>query len=161
MTTSAPRFSALDSDRRPPGPVILIVDDDAGDQVLIQEALQASQAGKKIYMVGDGEEALDYLNRTGRWASSPAPRPDLILLDLNMPRLGGRELLPRLKSDPRWKTTPVVVFTTSNREDDVAYCYAAGASSYVQKPSDFDRFQEVLSQIESYWLRVSLSPPPP
>lgn len=140
--------------------VVLIAEDDLGDQILIQEALQSSRIPKSLQIVGDGEEALEYLYRSGRYAApARAPRPDLILLDLNMPRLGGKELLARLKGDDNLRTIPVVAFTTSGREEDITQCYAMGVNSYVQKPTDFDQFQAVLQRLEQYWLEVSLFPP--
>jgi CheY-like chemotaxis protein len=140
--------------------VILVAEDDLGDQILIQEALEASRVPKQVCLVSDGEEALEYLYHTGRYhPPAAAPRPDLILLDLNMPRLGGKEVLARLKADAAQKTVPVVAFTTSCREEDVSQCYAMGVNSYVQKPTDFDQFQAVLRNLEQYWLEVSLSPP--
>jgi CheY-like chemotaxis protein len=141
-------------------PVILLVEDDCGDRILIEEALQAAPAPKRIEMVADGEEALEYLYRLGRYADPlQAPRPDLILLDLNMPRLGGKEVAAKLKSDPQMRAIPIVAFTTSCREEDVTFCYSIGVNSYVQKPTDFDRLQAVLSQLEQYWLETSLRAP--
>jgi len=140
--------------------VILVVEDDLGDQILIQEALLSTSVPKKIHIVGDGEQALEFLNQSGRFAPPvDAPRPDLILLDLNMPRLGGKEVASRVKVDPELKQIPMVAFTTSCREEDVADCYALGLNSYVQKPTDFDNFQATLQSLEQYWLQVSLSPP--
>ena len=140
--------------------VVLVVEDDLGDQILIQEALQATRVAKQVYTVSDGEEAIEYLHRTGRYAApTTAPRPDLILLDLNMPRLGGKEVAARLKADPEMKAIPIVVFTTSCREEDVVCCYEAGVNSYVQKPTDFERFQTVLQGLEYYWLELSIGLP--
>jgi len=140
--------------------VILMVEDDFGDQILIQEALQASSTPKRIEMVSDGQQALEYIYRTGAYRDPVrSPRPDLILLDLNMPRLGGREVAAKLKSDPEFRTIPIVAFTTSCREEDVAFCYSAGVNSYVQKPTDYDKLQYVLQQVENYWLEVSYRPP--
>lgn len=140
-------------------PLILIVDDDVGDQILIQEALESSQIAKQVRIVSDGEEAVAYLRHSGPFAdASCSPRPDLILLDLNMPRLGGKEVLALLKSDPDLKCIPVVAFTTSGREEDVLECYRMGVNSYVQKPSDFREFQSVVHNLELYWLQVSLFP---
>ncbi len=142
--------------------VILIVEDDPGDQVLIEEALQASRISKRIQIVRDGREALDYLHRAGRYRDPlEAPRPDLILLDLNMPRLGGKEVLAQVKSDPEMKIIPIVAFTTSGLEEDILQCFSTGVNSYVQKPTDFDKFQAVLRHVEHYWLEVSLLPPRP
>ena len=140
--------------------VILVAEDDSGDQILIRESFEASPIVKRVRMVADGEEALEYLRRFGRYAPpAEAPRPDLILLDLNMPRLGGKEVLTRLKADGDLRTIPVVAFTTSAREEDVVQCYSMGVNSYVQKPTDFDEFQAALRTLEEYWLRVSLFPP--
>ena len=140
-------------------PVLLVAEDDSGDQILIREALESSSIAKCIHMVRDGQEALEYVYRSGRYADPAlAPRPDVILLDLNMPRLGGKEVLARLKGDPEFRTIPVVAFTTSGREEDVIQCYVLGANSYVQKPTDFDRFKVVLQSMERYWLGVSLLP---
>lgn len=140
--------------------VILVVEDDLGDQILIQEALQASQFSKQIQLANDGEEALEYLRRSTFYDSrNETPRPDLILLDLNMPRLGGKEVLARLKTDPAFKSIPIVAFTTSCREEDVVLCYSMGANSFVQKPTDFDQFQAAIRHLEHYWLQVSLFPP--
>ena len=140
--------------------IILVVEDDLGDQILIQESLQANSNSKLVRLVSDGEEALEYLRRSNRYASpAEAPRPDLILLDLNMPRLGGKEVLARVKADPVLRSIPTVAFTTSCREEDVASCYSMGANSFVQKPTDFDQFQTVIRSVEHYWLKVSLFPP--
>jgi len=145
-----------------PESIVLVVDDDLGDRILIQEALQASRISKQIFMVSDGEEALEYLYRSGRYTPpATAPRPQLVLLDLNMPRLGGKEVLAKLKSDSQLRTIPVVAFTTSCREEDIAYCYAMGVNSYVQKPTDFDQLQSVLHHLEYYWLEISLGSPAP
>ena len=141
-------------------PVILLVEDDYGDQILIQEALQASPVLKRIEVVGDGEQALEYLYRLGRYADAArAPRPDFILLDLNMPRLGGKEVAAKLKADARFRSIPIVAFTTSSREEDVSFCYSIGVNSYVQKPTDFDRLQSVLHDLERYWLEICQRPP--
>jgi CheY-like chemotaxis protein len=141
-------------------PVILLVEDDYGDQILIQEALQLSPGPKRIEIVADGEEALEYLYRLGRYADPfRAPRPDLILLDLNMPRLGGKEVAAKLKTDPQLRAIPIVAFTTSCREEEVAYCYSIGVNSYVRKPTDFDRLQAVLGELAHYWLETCLRAP--
>jgi CheY-like chemotaxis protein len=143
-----------------PLPVILLVEDDYGDRILIEEALQSAPSPKRIEMVADGEEALEYLYRLGRYADPlQAPRPDLILLDLNMPRLGGKEVAAKLKNDPQMRAIPIVAFTTSCREEDVTFCYSIGVNSYVQKPTDFDRLQAVLGQLEQYWLNTCLRAP--
>jgi len=140
--------------------VVLLVEDDFGDQILIQEALQAAPTPKRIQIVGDGDEALRYLHRLGPYADPGlSPRPDLILMDLNMPRLGGRELAAKLKSDARFRPIPLVALTTSDRDEDIAYCYSVGVNSYVQKPTDFDLLQQVLYQVDQYWLETSQRAP--
>jgi len=141
-------------------PVILLVEDDVGDQMLVQEALESSPILKRIEIAGDGQQALEYMYRLGRYADpARAPRPDLILLDLNMPRLGGKEVAAKLKADPRVRSVPIVAFTTSCRDEDVALCYSIGVNSYVQKPTDFDRLQSVLHHLERYWLEICQRPP--
>ncbi len=150
------------SDRRRLPWLILVVDDDYGDQILIQEALQASGICKQIQIVSDGEEAMEYLRGQGRYAAlGSCRRPDLILLDLNMPRLGGKEVLAMIKADQNFRSIPVVAFTTSGRQEDISQCYGLGVNSYVQKPVNFQEFQRVLRRVEEYWLEISLPPPPP
>ena len=145
-----------------PAAVILVADDDAGDRILIGESLQATEICPQVQMVADGEEAMEYLYRRGRYqVPASAPRPDLILLDLNMPRLGGKEVLARLKADTERKNIPIVAFTTSGREEDINECYAIGVNSYVQKPTDFDEFQLALRTLEQYWLEVCRLPARP
>jgi CheY-like chemotaxis protein len=140
--------------------VILLVEDDHGDQLLTCEALSESALAHQIVVVSDGEEALEYLNHTGRYADpAKAPRPDLILLDLNMPKINGRQLAARLKSDPALQTIPIVVLSTSDYHDDVAHCYKTGVNSYVHKPTNYDDFVATINAVEHYWLRV-VQPPP-
>lgn len=107
--------------------------------------------------VADGGEALAYLRREGRYAD--AVRPDLILLDLNMPRMGGREVLAQLKADPEPQTIPVVVLTTSQAEQDIAKSYELRANCYVSKPLDFDQFTKIVSQLTDFWFSVVRLPP--
>ena len=140
--------------------VILIVDDDKEDQLLIQEGFEAGEAPRHFYTVSDGAEALEYLLRTGRYAPPvEAPRPDLILLDLHMPYVNGRELLAQVKRDEGLKNIPVVIFTSSRHEEDVRFCYAAGANAYVGKPADLEQLRAILKSIELCWLEIS-SPVP-
>ncbi len=135
--------------------VILLVEDDHGDQLLTCEALAESGLAEKVAVASDGEEALDYLRRLGKFSeASAAPRPDLILLDLNMPKINGRKLAGKLKRDPEFRTIPIVVLSTSDYHDDVAYCYSIGVNSYVHKPTDFDEYIAAINAIEHYWLRV-------
>jgi CheY-like chemotaxis protein len=140
--------------------VILIVDDDKEDQILIQEGFEAGEVPRRYHTVSDGAEALEYLWRTGRYAPPvAAPRPDLILLDLHMPYVNGQELLAQVKRDEELKNIPIVVFTSSRQEEDVRFCYAAGANAYVGKPADFEQLRAILKSIELCWLEIS-SPVP-
>jgi CheY-like chemotaxis protein len=137
-------------------PLILIVDDDKEDQLLIREGFEAGEIPKRFHTVSDGAEALEYLLRTGRYAPPiEAPRPDLILLDLHMPHVGGREMLARVKKNEELKNIPIVIFTTSRQEEDVRFCYAAGANAYVGKPAGFDQLRAILSSIELCWLEIA------
>ena len=136
--------------------VILLVEDDRGDQLLTQEALQESGRAQQVMVVSDGEEALQYLNRSGRYEDpSQAPRPDLILLDLNMPKVNGRQVAVRAKSDATLRGIPIVVLSTSDYPEDVAYCYHIGVNSYVHKPMDYTEFVRTIGAIERYWLQVA------
>ncbi len=142
--------------------VILLIEDDHGDQLLTCEALSESALAHQIVVVSDGEEALEYLNQTGRYSdAAKAPRPDLIFLDLNMPKINGRQLASRLKSDPNLQTIPIVVLSTSDYHDDVAHCYKTGVNSYVHKPTNYDEFVATINAVEHYWLRVVQPPPRP
>lgn len=146
------------SDRLPPN-VILMADDDVDDCLLMKDALDETGAHYDLRLVGDGEELLDYLNAAGRYAQpDAAPRPDLILLDLRMPRKDGREALKEIKSDPRWRRTPVVVFTTSTADDDVRYAYDQGANSYMTKPHTFRSLVDAARLISRYWFELVTRP---
>ncbi len=132
---------------------ILLVEDDPADARLARIALEDAKVMCNVHHVLDGVEALEFLRRAGpKWQD--APRPDLVLLDLNMPRLDGRGVLNAMKGDPQLRTIPVVVLTTSDVARDVAASYALGANSYVTKPMDVDEFCAVVRGIESYWFSV-------
>lgn len=135
---------------------VLLVEDDPGDVLIAQEALRAGELSTQMHVVGDGVEALDYLHRAGAYAS--AERPDLILLDLNLPRLSGHEVLAEIKGDPQLRSIPVVVLTTSIADEDVAKSYDLHANVYVVKPTDFDRFTEVVRQIDEFFGSVARLP---
>jgi two-component system response regulator len=140
--------------------VILLIEDDHGDQLLTCEALSESALAHQIVVVSDGEEALEYLHRAGRFNDpAKAPRPDLILMDLNMPKINGRQLASRLKSEPELQSIPIVVLSTSDYQDDVAHCYKSGVNSYVHKPTNYDDFVATINAVEHYWLRI-VQPPP-
>lgn len=140
--------------------VILLIEDDPGDQELTRRALQNDVLRSDLRIVENGEEALDYLYRRGRFAArGAAPRPDLILLDLNMPRMGGREVLSQIKHDPELGRIPVVVLTTSIQETDIVKSYDLGCNSYIHKPVDIEQFIRVIRQLENYWFELVTLPP--
>jgi two-component system response regulator len=145
-----------------PAHAILLVEDNPADVKITQRALKESAFPVELLVVRDGQEAVDYLLRQGAHAGNAAWRsPDLILLDINLPRLNGRQVLERIRATPGLRTVPVVVLTTSSREQDVEQMYAAGANTYVEKPADFARFVEILRTIQRYWLDTAVLPPPP
>jgi chemotaxis family two-component system response regulator Rcp1 len=139
-------------------PVILLVEDNPGDVRLITEAIKEIGAAIIIRNAADGIEALDFLRRKGPYAGEQ--RPDLILLDLSLPRKGGREVLSDIKTDPNLKQIPVVVFTASEAEDDIKRCYDLQANSYIRKPADLERFITVTRLIHTYWLDIGKLPGP-
>jgi CheY-like chemotaxis protein len=131
---------------------VLLVEDDPGDVVLVQEAFEFNKVHNALHHVSDGVEALDFLHR--RSGHETAPRPDLILLDLNLPRKDGREVLAEIKEDRDLRTIPVVVLTTSEAEEDILRSYDLHANAYVTKPVDFDRFIEVVRHIDDFFVTV-------
>jgi CheY-like chemotaxis protein len=131
---------------------VLLVEDDPGDVLLIQEAFADNKLLNNLNVVNDGEQALAYLRREGPYAD--APRPDLMLLDLNLPRKDGREVLQEVKSDEGLRTIPVVVLTTSEAEEDVLRSYQLHANAYVAKPVDFERFVSIVRQIDDFFVSV-------
>lgn len=135
---------------------VLLVEDDPGDVVIAQEALSAGHLSTRMSVVDDGAEALDYLHQDGKYAT--AQRPDLILLDLNLPRVSGHEVLAEIKTDPALRSIPVVVLTTSIADEDIATSYDLHANVYVVKPTDFDRFTEVVRQIDGFFGGVARLP---
>jgi CheY-like chemotaxis protein len=136
---------------------ILMVEDNAGDVRLTQEALKAAKVLNTLHVVEDGEAALDFLYQRGQY--SMASRPDLVLLDLNLPKVDGRQVLSAMKSDDSLKSIPVVVLTTSHAESDIVRAYNLNANCYVTKPVDFERFTEIIKSIEDFWLSVVTLPP--
>lgn len=137
-------------------PVVLLVEDDPGDVLMVTEALERSQRPPLLHVARDGQVALDLLN------GPEALRPDLILLDLNMPRMDGRETLAKIKGDPELRGIPVVVFTTSEAETDVLASYRHHANAYVAKPLELDTLERVVDQIGHFYMDVSqLRPPHP
>jgi CheY-like chemotaxis protein len=131
---------------------VLLVEDDPGDVLLIREAFDFNKVHNNLNVVSDGEQALDYLRGTGDYAGRI--RPDLVLLDLNLPRKDGREVLAEVKSDPQLRTIPIVVLTTSEAEEDVLKSYQLHANAYVTKPVDFERFVSIVRQIDDFFVSV-------
>ncbi len=137
--------------------IILLVEDNPGDVRLVREALTEADWSVTLNVVGDGVEAIDYLRKQGRFTE--AERPDLVLLDLNLPKLGGREVLDDIKNDPDLKRIPVVVLSTSKAQQDVLLTYEGHANCYITKPADFDQFAKIIRTIEEFWLTVVVLPP--
>ncbi len=136
---------------------ILLVEDNPGDADLAREALQESLRGSRLFVVSDGEKAMAFLRRQGAYPD--APRPDLVLLDLNLPRKDGRDVLAELKADAHLKRIPVVVLTTSRTEEDVLKCYNLHANCYVVKPLDVNQFMHVIKAIQMFWMTIAVLPP--
>jgi CheY-like chemotaxis protein len=145
----------------PVGPVtpieVLLVEDDPGDVLMTQEAFEEHKIGNTLNVVSDGVEALAYLRREGQFAG--AVRPDLILLDLNLPRRDGRQVLEEIKSDEDLRKIPVVVLTTSQLDEDILRSYQLYANAYVTKPVDFEQFIKVVRQIDDFFVSVVKLPP--
>lgn len=138
-------------DRKPI--TILMADDDGDDRLLTQEALDESKVLNNLYCVEDGVELINYLKREGKYADVEAyPWPSLILLDLNMPRKDGREALKELKADPKLKSIPVVILTTSQQEEDMVKGYDLGAASFITKPVNFEGLVELMRALGKYWI---------
>ena len=131
---------------------ILLVEDNPGDVRLTFEALKDGKVHNHLSVATDGVEAMEFLRRQGKFAN--VPRPDLILLDLNLPRKDGREVLSEIKEDPGLRSIPVVILTTSQAEEDIIRAYDHNANCYITKPVDFDQFMKVVKSIEDFWLTV-------
>ena len=138
---------------------ILIAEDDDDDRLLAQEALNESRLVNEVHFVEDGEELLDYLRHSGQYATTAAPRPGVILLDLNMPRKDGREALTELKKDKDLRRIPVVVMTTSKAEEDILRSYDLGVNSFIVKPVTFEGLVEVMRTLGHYWFEIVELPP--
>lgn len=139
---------------------ILMADDDPDDREFTRSAMQESRLVNDLRCVEDGEELLDYLHRRGRYADpKDSPRPGLILLDLNMPRLDGREALREIKADPKLRHIPVVVLTTSKTEEDILRSYGLGANCFITKPVTFEGLVEVVKVLDKHWFQLVELPP--
>lgn len=137
--------------------VVLLVEDNAGDVRLTREALKEGKVRNSLMVAGDGVEAMAMLRREG--PHGDAARPDLVLLDLNIPRMDGREVLAEIKKDPALRRIPVVVLTTSKAEEDILRTYDLHANCYITKPVDFEKFVSVVRSIDDFWLTVVRLPP--
>lgn len=133
--------------------VVLLVEDDAGDQKLVKKALANREIVNKLYVVASAEEALEYLQRS-KCGDVESPRPNFILLDLNMPGMGGKEFLRRIKADDELDTIPVVILTTSDSEQDLLATYKLQAAGYIKKPPTLNGFRKVFSQLQEYWFVI-------
>ena len=136
---------------------VLLIEDDPGDEVITREAFEHNKIKNNLHVAHDGEEGLDFLYQRG--AFKDAPRPDLVLLDLNLPKYDGRQLLEQIKSDPELSHIPVVVLTTSSAEEDILRSYKLHANAYVTKPVDLDQFMEAVRQIDEFFVQVVRLPP--
>ena len=138
----------------------MLVEDNPADVEITIEAFRRTHSGNRVHVCRDGEEAVDYLQRRSRFAKpESAPRPDLVLLDLNLPGKSGLEVLQVIKQTPELKSIPVVVLTTSDRDEDVNRCYLHGTNSYLTKPVQFDECLRLVTEIQDYWLKISKLPP--
>ena len=136
---------------------IILVEDSPADVLITREAFEEFRLTNTLHIVEDGVEAMAFLNQEGKYAS--APQPDLILLDLNLPRKNGREVLTEIKADPRFKSIPVVILTTSHSEKDVLQAYDQHANCYIVKPVGFENFVEAMKSIRQFWFSVVTLPP--
>ncbi len=140
--------------------IILVADDDADDRLMTKEALEENRLKNEIRFVVDGEDLMDYLYCRGKYSEEgSAPRPGIILLDLNMPKKDGREALGEIKSDPSLRQIPVIVLTTSSAEEDVFRTYDLGVNSFITKPVSFSSFADVMKSLTRYWFEVVEMPP--
>lgn len=140
-------------------PVILVIEDDPGDQELIRRALEHEPADIDLRIVNDGEQAINYLFRRDRFAARMlSPRPDLILLDLNLPRLDGKQVLAKIRSSEQLRSIPVVVLTTSTHEEDITRSYELGCNSFIPKPVEIDQLIQVCIELRSYWFQLVRTP---
>ena len=139
-------------------PIILMADDDPDDRMLMKEALEENKFPHSVHFVADGAELLDYLYKRGRFGFEQTFRPNLILLDLNMPKIDGLEVLAYIKADAGLKKIPVIIFTTSVAEQDIIKAYDLGVNSFICKPSGFDKLVEVVREIGNYWFGIVTLP---
>lgn len=139
-------------------PIVLLAEDDPGDQELVKVAFAKNECPADLRIVNDGREAIEYLRREGKYEHASAPTPDLLLLDLNMPRMSGADVLRAIKADPELKSIPVVVFTTSEADTDIVNSYGLGCNSYISKPADVHEFIEKIGRLSGYWFDLVALP---
>jgi len=139
-------------------PVLLMVEDNEDDYEATVRSLKKNHFVNPVHWCRSGRDALDFLGRTGKYAGMDVPAPDLILLDLNMPGIDGRQVLSAVKADPKLRHIPVIVLTTSSDARDVEQCYEIGASTYIQKPVSFEGLTEAVRTMKDYWFGVALLP---
>lgn len=139
-------------------PVILMIEDNEDDYEATVRSLKKNHFVNPVHWCRSGRDALDFLGRTGKYAGTDVPRPDLILLDLNMPGIDGRQVLGAIKADSQLRHIPVIVLTTSSDARDVEQCYEVGASTYIQKPVSFEGLTEAVRTMKDYWFGVALLP---
>jgi len=135
---------------------VLVVEDNPADQRLIAEAFRRYNGSATIYVVGDGSAALDFLHRRDKYANAAVP--SLIILDLNLPKKSGLEVLKELKQNPKLKSIPVVIFSTTSIEEDMKHCYESHANAFVTKPSELDAFHSAIKSIQDFWIRTAQLP---
>lgn len=139
---------------------ILLVEDNVQDIEITQRAFAKGRVRNELAVVRDGEEAIDYLYHRGKYQDpTTSPRPGMILLDLNLPKVGGLEVLKQIKKDDQLKQIPVIVLTVSQREEDVVRSYDLGVNTYIQKPVEFDNFMRVVNAVHEYWILIATLPP--
>ncbi len=140
--------------------IILLAEDDPGDQKLTKKAFSDNNIDNELRIVEDGEEALDYLLRRGKYEDpESSPTPDIFLLDLNMPKIDGRQVLEEMNRNPDCPKVPVIVLTTSKQEEDIIRSYDLGIKSYITKPVDFNSFVEAIKLVGQYWFQLVVLPP--
>jgi two-component system, response regulator len=137
---------------------IIVADDDTDDQFMLKEAFSSLNFDKEISTVENGEELLDYLNKRGKYANTILPVPKLILLDLNMPKIDGRQCLKLIKENKEFCKIPIIIFSTSNNPEDIAQCYELGANSYIIKPYSYNELVEIIDIIKKYWFSIVKTP---
>ncbi len=138
---------------------ILLIEDSRGDVKIIDRALRESSIPHRLTVLHDGARAIEYLEHLREPNCEPALEPDLVLLDLNLPGLDGCEILARVKSDKDLRSIPIVILTTSRRDEDVSQTYLAGANTYIQKPSEFPHYRELVMTLHRYWSETAIRPP--